>query len=66
MKRAEDGNRLIVRLVERHNRRTRSTLTFDRPLVAAWTCNLMVNNETVLTPISNKIEVTIQPSDASS
>lgn len=61
VKRAEDGDGLIVRLVERHNRRTSATLTFDRPVTAAWVCNLMEATEAVLTPTGAQLAVSFKP-----
>ena len=61
VKRAEDGDGLIVRLVERHNRRTSATLTFDRPVTAAWVCNLMEATEAALTPTGTQLAVLFKP-----
>ncbi len=41
VKPAEDGNGLIVRLYEAHNRRGRGSLTFATPLLSAEACNLL-------------------------
>jgi alpha-mannosidase len=61
VKRAEDGDGLVVRLVERHNRRTAATLTFDRPLRRASLCNLMEENEFALTPQQSQVRVPLKP-----
>ena len=63
VKRAEDGEGVIVRLVERYNQRTRTTLTFDRPLTAAWSCDLMERNEAPLAKNGNELEITVQPNE---
>lgn len=61
LKRAEDGDGLVIRLVERHNRRTAATLTFDRPVRAAWVCNLMEENEAALEPENSCLRVAFKP-----
>lgn len=61
MKRSEDGSALIIRLVERHNMLTRTTLTFDRPLIAAQSCDLMENIEKELTPNDRQLNITLNP-----
>jgi alpha-mannosidase len=61
VKRAEDGDGLIVRLVERHNRRAATTLTFDRPVRTASLCNLMEENEFALTPQHAQVRVPFKP-----
>jgi len=62
VKRAEDGDGLIVRLVERHNQRTTVTLTFDRPVRAAWVCNLMEDNEAPLAPtVDGRLQFGVKP-----
>ncbi len=48
VKRAEDGEGLVVRLVERTNALARGRLTFDRPVKRAWSTNLLEENETEL------------------
>ena len=61
VKRAEDGDGLIIRLVERHNRRTAATLTFDRPVRAASLCNLLEENESAFTPQQDQVHVPLKP-----
>jgi alpha-mannosidase len=61
VKRTEDGQHLIVRLVERNNRHTRTALIFDRPLNEAWTCDLMENIEAPTTPEGNKLQIELKP-----
>ncbi|MBS3733420.1 MAG: alpha-mannosidase [Phycisphaerae bacterium] len=48
VKRAEDGDDLIVRLVERCNRRVRGTVTLPVPVAQAWSCDLMERKEALL------------------
>jgi alpha-mannosidase len=61
IKRSEDGRHLLVRLVERHNCRTQAALTFDRPVVGAWLCDLMEREETALTPQGDKVTFPVAP-----
>jgi alpha-mannosidase len=48
VKQAEDGEGIIVRLVERTNALARGRLVFDRPVKKAWSTNLLEENETEL------------------
>jgi alpha-mannosidase len=50
VKRSEDGEAMIVRLVERYNRLARITFKAPRSIAAAWTCDLMEREEETLTP----------------
>lgn len=61
VKRAEDGQRLILRLVERYNRRTQATLTLYRPVTRAHSCDLMEREETELAHDGHTVTVTLQP-----
>lgn len=61
VKRSEDGACLIVRLVERHNRLTRTTLTFDRELGAAHTCDLMENFEADVPFDGKNVQLELKP-----
>jgi alpha-mannosidase len=61
VKRSEDGAALIVRLVERYNSLRDVTLHFDRPIAAAWTCDLMEREEVELTPQGHRLPITIKP-----
>jgi len=45
VKRAEDGNGILVRLYECHNTRGRAHLTCSRPIRKAWRCNLEERKE---------------------
>lgn len=61
MKRSEDGNHLILRLVEQHNALTRTTLNFDRRLESASSCDLMENVEHDL-PVNGKtLQIELNP-----
>lgn len=61
VKQAQDGQGVIIRLVERHNRHTHTTVNFDRPVLQAWSCDLMENNETRLAPVGNELQVVLKP-----
>ncbi len=61
VKRAEDRAAMIVRVVERHNRLTRTKLFFDRPVKQAWACDLMENVEGELKPEGSAVPVTLRP-----
>jgi len=61
VKRSEAGEYLIVRLVERHNRLTRTTLTFDRELEAAHTCDLMENFEADVPFDGKRVQLELKP-----
>jgi alpha-mannosidase len=61
VKRAEDDQGLIVRLVERENRLTSTEVVFDRPVTQAWSCNLMEDTEDELTVEENRVLVTLKP-----
>jgi len=63
VKRSEDGQHLVIRLVERYNARTRTRLGFDRPIKAAWACNLMEEEESELRVNDGALELTIAPSE---
>jgi alpha-mannosidase len=48
-------------LVERHNRRTRAKIQFERRVRAAWACNLMEEPEAELCPRDEQVEVLLKP-----
>ena len=60
-KRSEDGQHLVLRFVERHNQHAEITLTFDRPVRYAWTCNIMEDIEEDLVCQENTVEFHIKP-----
>lgn len=61
VKRTEDGDGLIIRLVERYNQRTTAVLQFAHPVQAAWVCNLMEEIEAALVPADSQLQVTLKP-----
>jgi alpha-mannosidase len=61
IKLSEDGRHLVVRLVERENRYTSTSLIFDRSICEAWSCDLMENKETQLTPSDKAIQIVLKP-----
>jgi alpha-mannosidase len=61
IKQAEDGQHVILRLVERQNCHTQATLVFDRPVLEAWSCDLMENIEVRLSPVGKELPVALKP-----
>lgn len=61
IKLSEDGQHLVVRLVERENRYTSTSLIFDRPIGEAWVCDLMENKETQLTQSDKALQIVLKP-----
>lgn len=61
VKKAEEGDALIVRLYECFNRRTHASLTFAKDIVSAWECNMMEVNEVETAVVGNKIEFNMKP-----
>ncbi len=61
IKLSEDGQHLVVRLVDRENRYTSTSLIFDRSICEAWICDLMENKETQLTPSGNALQIVLKP-----
>jgi len=61
VKRSEDGKRLIVRLVERFNQHTQTTLVFRKPFSSVAVCDLMENEETRLAHEGDIVPVTLKP-----
>ena len=64
IKKAEDGNGIIVRLYEIENTRTKVELTFDRPVVSVQEVNLVedvVEDGKVTMPTANSIGFQIKP-----
>ncbi len=61
IKQSEDGKHLIVRLSERLNRTTQTTLRFTHPIQQAWTCNLMEDVEHELLVDGHTITLTPNP-----
>jgi len=63
IKRSEDGEYLIVRLVERYNQLTRLPVTFNQAIQSAWTCDLMEREEVELEPDGNTVAVRLKPNE---
>ncbi len=61
IKAAEDGEGLIVRLYEAHNRRGNARLSFVMPLASVYECNLMEENETAIPFEESSFEIAIKP-----
>ncbi|GAB4556942.1 MAG: alpha-mannosidase [Anaerolineae bacterium] len=62
VKRAEDGDGLIVRLYECYRQRGPVTLHCSRPIAAAWETDLIERNETALDIVGgDKVELFIRP-----
>ncbi len=64
IKKAEDGNGIVVRLYEIENTRTKVELTFDRPVVSVEEVNLIeetVEEGKVAMPTANSISFQIKP-----
>ena len=61
VKRAEDGDGLIVRLYEHHRSRGPVTLTTGFPLKSAQVCNLLEENQEVLEVKDNRVTFEMTP-----
>jgi len=61
IKKAEDGEDLIIRLVERYTTHRKIQLFFDRPVKKAWACNLMEEKEEELSVNSHIIDLVTKP-----
>ena len=61
VKRSEDGKAIIVRLTDRHNASTKAKLVFDRPVKAAWSCDLTEKPERKLRTRGSTVVVTGKP-----
>ena len=61
VKRAEDGEGLIVRLYEARRTRGEATLTAAFPLAAAWRANLLEQNQAELPVQGNTVTFTAKP-----
>ena len=61
IKRAEDGNGLIVRLYESQRQRGEVTLTTSFPIARAEQVNLIEEKQADLTPESNRVSLFITP-----
>ena len=61
VKKAEDGNGVIVRMYESENSLTHAKLTVDSAYKEAYSCNLLEENESELTVENGQIGVTLKP-----
>lgn len=61
IKRAEDGNGIIVRLYESQRRRGQIALTTGFPLKAAWHTNLLERNEQELPVAGQQLTISVHP-----
>jgi len=61
IKRAEDGNGLIVRLYESQRRRGQVRLQLGFKLGSAWRTNLLEENQAALTPDGNTLNLSVRP-----
>ena len=60
-KRAEDGDGLIVRLYESQRKRGPIQIRFGRAVEAAWTTNLLEENESALQLDQDSIQLNLRP-----
>jgi alpha-mannosidase len=63
VKRSEDGGRLIVRLVERENKRTHAKLTLKYAIQAVVNCDLMENGAEPVAHDAHTVSVMLKPRD---
>jgi alpha-mannosidase len=61
IKRAEDGNGIIVRLYESQRKRGPVRLRFGSAVESAWTTNLLEENESALSVDQDSILLNIKP-----
>jgi len=61
IKRAEDGNGIIVRLYDSQRQRGRVTLTCSFPLKAAWRANLLEENKEQLPVNGHRVTLFVKP-----
>ncbi|HOV68944.1 MAG TPA: glycoside hydrolase family 38 C-terminal domain-containing protein, partial [Clostridia bacterium] len=61
VKKAEDSGDIIVRLYECYNRRARVKLTFCQPILQAWECDMLENEEIGMDIDGNSFEFEIKP-----
>jgi alpha-mannosidase len=61
IKRAEDGNGIIVRFYEGLRRRGPLTLTCGFDLAGAWQTNLLEENQNVLQPAGRQVSLSVRP-----
>ena len=61
VKRAEDGDGMIVRLYESDNARTKAVLTVDGEILSAEECNLLEEKEGDMTHAGSQMPFVIKP-----
>jgi len=61
VKKAEDGNAVIVRFYEAGNTRGQTTLTFDRRVKQASECNLLEEGDAPVKTRRNSVTVPVAP-----
>jgi alpha-mannosidase len=61
VKRAEDGNGIILRLYESQRRRGPVRVTFGFAVEAVWEANLLEENESALTVEDDSIQLNLRP-----
>ena len=61
IKRAEDGNGIVIRMYESENAYTKAKLTVRRPFAQAQICNLLEEAESAASGSENVIAVTLKP-----
>jgi alpha-mannosidase len=61
VKLAEADDSVIVRLYENYNCLTSATLTFDRPILKAYLCNLMEEQDVPVLFDGNRITLDVKP-----
>ena len=61
IKRAEDGNGIVIRMYESENAYTKAKLTVRRPFAQAQICNLLEEAESAASVSENVIAVTLKP-----
>ena len=61
IKRAEDGDGIIVRLYESQRKRGPATVRFAFPVVAAWETNLLEENQAELPVVDGAVSLNLRP-----
>ena len=61
VKRAEDGDGVILRVIEEQNKRTNAVLTLGHTVKSAEDCDLMENKTGDVTVEGNTVSFTIHP-----
>ena len=61
VKRAEDGDGVIVRLYEARRTRSQVTLTSAFPLASAWRANILEENQAELAVDGNSVTFPVKP-----